>query len=229
MKDKYKICQCIHYNMSVCGGFLGGYAILNRCDVFGNALTSNMIHLVLSILGRNLFEVMIRIGAVLLHISGTMLTVLITRYTKWNVRVISVVIDMCTIVVLYSMPKHVPIIVALYPISFAMSFQWNVFSNICGYVSSTIFSTNNTRQMSISLTKYICDRKEEDAIRARFYAGVLLFYHIGVVLSYLAWKVNDIRAIYIGWIPMITALLFISYEAGWIMKAPKTQEESEVK
>lgn len=225
MKDKGRMCQCIHYNMSVCGGFLGGYAILNRYDVFGNALTSNLIHMVLEALGNNLSDVLVRLGAVLLYVTGTMLVILIPRYTNWNVRIISVFIDMCAIVLVHYLPEDCNIILSLYPVFFAMSFQWSVFANICGYVSSTIFSTNNTRQMTIAFTKYICERKGEDAKRARFYAGVLLFYHIGVVLAYIAWKIQDDRAIFIGWLPMITALFFIRYEAGGVMGVSQKQKE----
>ena len=36
----------LHFAVSSLGGFMGGYAIYNHCDVFGNAQTANMIHLV---------------------------------------------------------------------------------------------------------------------------------------------------------------------------------------
>ena len=36
----------LHFAASSLGGFMGGYAIYNHCDVFGNAQTANMIHLV---------------------------------------------------------------------------------------------------------------------------------------------------------------------------------------
>lgn len=216
MKDKYKICQCIHYNMSVCGGFFGAYAVLNFNDILGNAQTSNLIHLALDIVGRDLKGIMIRIVAVILYICGTMLTVLIPRYTKWNVRVVSVFIDMVAVLVLPCLSHSSHHIISLYPIFFAMSFQWNVFASICGHNSSTIFSTNNIRQMAISFTKYVIDRKKEDAIRGRFYAGTLLFYHIGVVISYLAWKNIGINGVYVCMFPLVTALALIGYEAGWI-------------
>lgn len=40
----------LHFAASSLGGFMGGYAIYNHCDVFGNAQTANMIHLVSKIL-----------------------------------------------------------------------------------------------------------------------------------------------------------------------------------
>ena len=147
MREKAKIYQCIHYNMAVCGGFLGAYAILNRCDVLGNAQTSNLIYLTLNIIGRDAWQVMIRIGAMLLYMLATMCTVLIPKYTKWNLRVISVLVDMIAVGILALLPEEMDNIVALYPVFFAMAFQWNTFANLCEYVSSTIFSTNNVRQI----------------------------------------------------------------------------------
>lgn len=215
MKDKDKICQYIHYNMSVCGGFFGAYAILNFNDILGNAQTSNLIHLALDIIGRDLQGIGIRIIAALFYILGTMLTVLIPGYTKWNVRVVSVLIDVLAILTLPLLAHASHHIISLYPIFFAMSFQWNTFAGICGYNCSTIFSTNNMRQTVIAFTKYRMDKNEEDAKRGRFYAGALLFFHIGVVISYLAWKCAGVNGVYICLLPLFSALGLIGYEAGW--------------
>ena len=32
----------LHFAVSSLGGFMGGYAIYNHCDVFGNAQTANI-------------------------------------------------------------------------------------------------------------------------------------------------------------------------------------------
>lgn len=34
----------LHCTMAFIGGYIGAYALLNRADVFGNAQTSNLIH-----------------------------------------------------------------------------------------------------------------------------------------------------------------------------------------
>lgn len=217
MKEEKKVHQCIHYNMSVCGGFLGAYAVLNRCDVLGNAQTSNLIHLAMDILGRDLKQVILRVIAMLLYMCGTMLTVVLPKYTKCNLHVLSVLIDIAAVIILSFMPESMNTVVALYPVFFAMAFQWNVFADICGYASSTIFSTNNVRQMSISFTKYICDRQHSDWVRAKFYAGVLLFFHIGVGISFIAWKMAGLHGIYVGFLPLATALALVCYEDGWLL------------
>ena len=72
----------LHYTLSFIGGFLGVYAILARCDFLGSAQTSNMIYLVTGILGRNFYEVLLRVGAMLLYMTAVALTVYLPKHTK---------------------------------------------------------------------------------------------------------------------------------------------------
>ena len=60
--------------MSLTGGFLGGYAILNRSGLLGAAQTSNMINTVLNLAGGSFSGLAIRLGALVpvsyTHLSG---------------------------------------------------------------------------------------------------------------------------------------------------------------
>lgn len=60
----------LHYIMSLTGGFLGGYAILNRSGLLGAAQTSNMINTVLNLAGGSFSGLAIRLGALVLYVSG---------------------------------------------------------------------------------------------------------------------------------------------------------------
>ena len=57
----------LHFAVSSLGGFMGGYAIYNHCDVFGNAQTANMIHLVSKIFTGD-FEALCLSSSLSLHI-----------------------------------------------------------------------------------------------------------------------------------------------------------------
>lgn len=46
----------LHCTMAFIGGYIGAYALLNRADVFGNAQTSNLIHVAMSIVGTDFFR-----------------------------------------------------------------------------------------------------------------------------------------------------------------------------
>ena len=43
--DEATLERHLHLTMTLIGGFMGGYAILNRHDVFGSAQTGNMLSL----------------------------------------------------------------------------------------------------------------------------------------------------------------------------------------
>ena len=43
----------LHFLMAMIGGFLGGYAIFARMNIFGSAQTANLIELIKNIFGAN--------------------------------------------------------------------------------------------------------------------------------------------------------------------------------
>ncbi len=83
---------------------------------------------------------------------------------------------------------------ALYPIFFAMSVQWGAFNGAQGFNSSTIFSTNNTKQTSLALAHYLCEKDPMYLAKCWFYAATLLCFHLGATLSFFAVKLCGLRA-----------------------------------
>lgn len=191
---------------------MGAYALLNRGAVFGSAQTTNMIDITISLLGRNFREVLLRIGAMMIYMIGTALTVYIINRTSINVQVISVILDMVIAFAIGFFPKDMNDIVALYPIFFIMAVQWNSFKGADGYISSSIFSTNNLKQATISFTEYLCDKDKSHLRKAKFYSTVLLFFHFGVVISYFSYRAIEIKGIWVCLIPLVIALLLINRE-----------------
>jgi len=211
-KKKNRKQRIIHYTMASVGGFLGGFAILSHHDLLGNAQTSNLISLAISIVGRNPFEALLHAGSLLLYMLGLSLTVLIPRYTKWNLRLCSIAIDALALAILAFIPSTAEDFLALYPIFFAMAFQWNTFKGADGYISSSIFSTNNLRQFTTSLTEYFCDRDRNHLNKTSFYGGTLLFFHIGVAISYFACMNLGTMGSLTGLLPLSLSLFFLLTE-----------------
>ena len=89
MIKKENIKSYIHYSMSVSGGFFGVYAILNHLDIFASSQTSNFIHIFASLFGRNWYEMLFRLGAALLYISAIVLSSLLVKRTRLNMRLYS--------------------------------------------------------------------------------------------------------------------------------------------
>ena len=204
-----KLIAMLHHNMAIFGGFMAVYAILNRCDFMGNAQTSNLIYLVLAILGTDFRAVLIRLVAVLIYMLGAICYVLVKNKTKLSVQYVGVLVDAVSVFLLALIPEEANPIVALYPIFFAMSFQWNAFPGSYGYVSSTIFSTNNTRQVSLALGEYLCDHKKKHLHKAGFFLGSLAGFHIGVAAGYFATKFFGLEGIWFDLIFLVPAAILI--------------------
>lgn len=214
MLSKDKIEATVHYAASFIGGYFGIYALMVRSDNFGSSQTSNLIYIISGILGHNLTETFIRIGAALLYMFAIVLSVLTFKFTKFNLKFISMFINLIAVCILAFLPQDMDPILGLYPIFFAMAFQWNSFNGSKGYVSSTIFSTNNFRQFTIGLTEVLMGNKN-NIERFKFFGLTLLCYHLGVIFSFMFWYRFSIQGIWFCIIPIIVETLLVLREVSF--------------
>ena len=213
--DKIKTLQ--HHNMAIIGGFMGGYALLMRCDILANAQTMNLIQLVLAALGRNFTDVLFRIPVIIFYFAGGYLFVCISHLFEPYVRFVGLAIDAFVLLLLGFLPADCRPIVALYPIFFAMAYQWNAFSGSEGYVCSTIFSTNNIRQISLALGAYTFERDRRYLKKAAYFFQTILCFHLGVAIAWLLTGLYQTRG---GWPAILILLPALGMEIG-IYKALK--------
>lgn len=205
--------RSLHLNMAMIGGFLGGYAILNYHDLFGSAQTSNMIALALDAAGRSDGQWPFRILALVVYITGFVVTVILShKISDLNLKRISIILDGIVLLVVSFYPEDINSFVALYPMFFATAFQWCSFRGADGFVSSTIFSTNNLRQCTTGFAEYMCSRDKEALRRGVFFGRVLLFYHIGVMGAFLSCMKFDLKGSWIGLLPVLTAFVLCNYD-----------------
>ena len=202
----------IHLNMCLIGGFIGGFSVLNHSDLFGSAQTANMITIILNILGRNPFEVVIRIVGLMLYVLGLASTVMIPRIFKANMKVVSVFVDAVAIIAIVLLPENTHPFVALYPVFVAMSIQWCSFPGAEGYTASCIFSTNNLRQCVTAWTEYACTKKKSARKKAVLYGKVLLSFHVGVAIAYLTCVEWGIYGAWVCVLPLVTAMILVHIE-----------------
>lgn len=196
MKQNPRVDQYRHLSFAVVGGFFGAYAILVRCGVLANAQTMNLLEMLINALSGDRIHALMRLGALLLYVFGTMLTVLIPHYLHWDMRRLCPIMEGAMALLLGFFPIDMPLILSLYPIFFSMSIQWGTFAGAQGYLSSTIFSTNNTKQTSLSLARYLCDKDKKHLKKMYFFLSTLLCYHIGAVVCYFAVQWLAVRAIW---------------------------------
>lgn len=201
----------LHSIMCLIGGFIGAYAILNRCGNLGSAQTSNLIYLVLLFLGRDLKEFLLHLLGAILYFSAIQIYTYITHKTKLNIQRYGIGVNIAGCLLLSFIPTGIDPIIGLLPIFFMMATQWSVFHGANGYNSSTIFSTNNLRQTALGLGEYFCTKDKTHMKKAKFFANSLFWYHLGVAISFFACNAFGVRASLLCLIPEITALI-ITYK-----------------
>lgn len=201
----------IFYTMAITGGFMGGYAVFGS-GILGSAQTINLIDLVYGIVGRDWLHVAIRIGAALIYALAIVLATLTECSKQLDRRLTALAVDALCVLLLFFMPHDLDKVISLYPVFFMMAFQWYSFPGACGYTSSSVFSTNNYRQAVSGLTKYFAAHDADALKKAGFFAGTLLFFHIGVAAAFLGTMKWSFAAVLLCLIPILAAYLFIRTE-----------------
>ena len=182
-----------HLSFAAVGGFFAAYAILLRMGIMANAQTLNLLELLLSSLRCHWPEMLMHLGALAMYVLGTMSTVILPHLFGWDMRRVCPIIDALCAVLLAFLPAEMPVIPSLYPIFFAMSVQWSSFTGAQGHISSTIFSTNNTKQASLSLARHLCTREQGQIRRMWFYVSTILCFHAGATVAYFSVLLLEVK------------------------------------
>ena len=180
----------IHYIAAFIGGFLGIFPIVNAVHFLGSAQTSNLIDIVLGSLRGEWQSVGFHALGAFLYCFAIFLVTFLPKHTRLNVKICAMVVDAVCAVVMWLFPtqKNLPLTVYLYPTFFAMSFQWCAFKGAYGFVSATIFSTNNLRQFVSAMTEVFCNGDKSFSLKAKFFGFTLLAFHLGVAASGVCWR-----------------------------------------
>ena len=182
-----------HLSFAAVGGFFAAYAILLRMGIMANAQTLNLLELLLSSLRCPWPEMLMHLGALAMYVLGTMSTVILPHLFGWDMRRVCPIIDALCAVLLAFLPAEMPVIPSLYPIFFAMSVQWSSFTGAQDHISSTIFSTNNTKQASLSLARHLCTREQGQIRRMWFYVSTILCFHAGATVAYFSVLLLEVK------------------------------------
>jgi uncharacterized membrane protein YoaK (UPF0700 family) len=180
--------------MCIVGGYFGGYAVLSRSGTFGSAQTLNMIEVVCTLLGHDYRQFFLRFLCVVLYVSAILIGLILMKRTTFHTQRYSILVDAAGMVVLCLIPADTDIVLGIMPVSFMMATQWTIFHGNSKYNSSTIFSTNNLKQLTLSLGEYVMEHDASQLDKAKFFGNSLLWYHIGVVISFFACRAFAIRA-----------------------------------
>jgi uncharacterized membrane protein YoaK (UPF0700 family) len=208
----------LHSLMCTIGGFFGGYAVLSRSGNLGSAQTCNMIEIVCTLLGRDFHQFLLRFIGFLLYVAAILIGLLLTKKTSFNTKRYAILVDTAGMLLLCLIPADADIIVGILPLFFMMATQWTIFHGNSKYNSSTIFSTNNLKQFTLSLGEYLLDHDTAHLDKAKYFGNSLLWYHLGVVVSFFACQAFSIQASLCA-LPLALAAMVLTFVPGSTVKA----------
>ena len=157
--DEATLERRLHLNMTLIGGFMVGYGVINRHDILGSAQTGNMVSLAMDAVGHADEEWFFRIIALIIYVASVSLTVILShKISKMSQKRLSILIDGAVLLIIGFYPAEMNPFVALFPIFFATAFQWCSFKGADGFASSSIFCSNNLRQCVTGFTEYLCSK-----------------------------------------------------------------------
>lgn len=211
-KRSINLKSLLYCNMAVFGGFMAGYTILFCLGYMASSQTTNMVNIIFAILGRNLSDFAVRLGALCVYVLGLFSFVFIKNKTKIDVRLASIILDTVAIIIIGLIPNTCHPIVAVYPASFALPFQWCAFGVIDGYVSASIFSTNNLKQFTTAIFEYLITKNKTKLSKAKAYGKSLLSFYIGVICYYCLEKCVGMYAVFGGLVFILSAILIFIAE-----------------
>lgn len=202
----------IHFTAAICGGFFGAYAILTRVGNFGQAQTANLIEMAEALFAGDGLVALIRLGAALIFIFSIAAATIMDIKSSKDVRYIAICFDILAAISMGFIPETVNPVLALYPVFFAMAFQWCIFKDVSGYASATIFCSNNLKQTITSVTESLLlphdslERKEKQR-KAKYFGGTFLSFYIGVTAECAVWQILGVYSIWCN----ICFMLLLAY------------------
>ncbi|BCN30103.1 YoaK family protein [Anaeromicropila herbilytica] len=185
IKTEVKRSELVRYSMlTFCGGFAGIYSYI-MCDrIFANAQTGNLLNLMLAVKAGSPLQVILHIVPLILYILGITCTILLPNYLKNRNSSLSwekccLLIEAACMGIVCLLPMNISPILYISPIFFASALQYNTFRTCNGINLSTLFFTNNIRQLVISFWKNKLDKNKEEQFKMKIYGMVLLSFLLG--------------------------------------------------
>lgn len=143
--------------LAFAGGIAGGYGSVGCGHVFANALTGNMVSMAAELCAGAWGGVLARLGGIALFVLGIALTVALPARlcggdaARWQ-RLCLLMEALC-FAVQAALPvgplAAVSYALYLWPVFFAAALQYNTFTALHGVPVSTLFCTNNIRQLTL--------------------------------------------------------------------------------
>ena len=195
----------IHGVMSFMGGFLGTYAIQSRGGIFASAQTGNLMAMAENVRAGQWMEFLLRAGTLPLFAMGIVGAHLLLKKPDVPVRKMSLILDGLALAVTSVLPGTLPGLAAVYPIFVAAGFQWVAFTNVEGYSSATVFSSNNFRQSVTGYVDYLLTGNPKDLEKSAVYGRAVVTFLAGAFYGCVAVAQWGYKGGLAGFLPLALA------------------------
>lgn len=194
--------------LAISGGFFEIYAYMSRGGIFANAQTGNLAILFKSICAGSIWGALYCMVPIILYMLAIFVTMEVPARMKNSIKwtELCVLIEMIIILFVGFIPETIPGRYAVLPIFFMTALQYNTFKSMRGQAVSTVFCTNNLRQVVIHYWRY---KEKKDLQHIKYmnvYVIVLLSFGFGVILGFFSNIIFEEKAIWVCEIFMLPVL-----------------------
>lgn len=199
--------------LALTGGFLDAYTYLCRGKVFANAQTGNMVMLGINFIEGNKSDIVKYIVPIISFATGVLLAEIIRHrlsdYEKIHWRQAVLAIEIILLISVAFIPFDY---VANTIISFICAMQVESFRKFHGNAYATTMCTGNLRSGTEKLVIFIRNKDKKHLKIAFQYYFIILIFCLGATIGGLITLNMGLKAVLIAIIPLILALIVMSYE-----------------
>lgn len=210
ISEKYRHEMAVYLPLAFVGGFLEIYTYLNMNGLFANSQTSNIVIFFESICAGDKLGILYCFIPILIYMIGIAVTeTLPSKIPDGTVHwpKLCLLIEIICIIAVGFVPAGLNGRISALPIFFLTSLQYNTFKSMQGQAVSTVFCTNNLRQIVIHFCRY---REKNDSDQLKFmsvYAFVIVSFGLGVVVGFYLSSVFTVKAVWICALIMAAVML----------------------
>lgn len=196
--------------LALAGGFLDAYTYLLRGNVFANAQTGNIVLLGLSLAELDGIKALFYLTPIFTYACGICAAEVLKRgfqthpYIHWRQLVVFAEMLIVAAVAFVPQPEADPAVNAA--ISFVCAMQTQSFIKLKGSAYATTMCTGNLRNASANLFRFMIQRDGESLSKAIQYFGIIGYFILGAVLSFIAGKIFLERAALFCLIPLFAGV-----------------------
>lgn len=203
--------------LAMIGGFLEAYTYLFRGGVFCNAQTGNIVLMVINLVQGNFMNALYYPIPILSFMAGIMICMYMSDKFPHESQVqwehILLIAEIILFFITGFMPKGFDALPNIM-ISFICSMQYNTFSHGGGVPSSTVFCTNNLRQLSKNLYLSFSKGDKRALISANRYFAVIAAFAAGIAAGAYTTSIFGAKSVWLCSLLSLAALIITTVPAS---------------